>query len=51
LVGASGTGKSTLFNLLTKLAEPDEGELFIDGQLVSSMNFKDIQTKMSYVTQ
>jgi len=32
LIGASGGGKSTLFNLCVGLLEPDKGEILIDGE-------------------
>jgi NitT/TauT family transport system ATP-binding protein len=35
IVGPSGCGKSTLLDLLTGLARPDEGELFIDGRPIT----------------
>jgi len=31
LVGPSGCGKTTILNLLTKLYEPSQGEIFVDG--------------------
>ena len=51
LVGPSGIGKSTLFNLITKLSDPDEGRIFLDDMPLSLMTFDDIQQTVSYVTQ
>jgi putative ABC transport system ATP-binding protein len=38
IVGPSGSGKSTLMNIIGSLDKPTEGEVFIDGIPVSSMN-------------
>lgn len=35
LVGENGAGKSTLINVITGQFKPDEGELYMDGELVS----------------
>lgn len=32
LLGLSGSGKSTIFNIISGLLRPDEGKVFIDGQ-------------------
>lgn len=37
IMGVSGAGKSTLLNLIGLLDEPDEGEIFIDGQKTGQM--------------
>ncbi len=37
IVGRSGSGKSTLFSLLAGLAEPSAGEIWIDGQRLSTL--------------
>ncbi len=37
IVGASGAGKTTLLQILGTLSAPDEGEVTIDGRLVSGM--------------
>jgi len=38
IVGPSGSGKSTLMNIIGSLDKPTEGEVFIDGTPVSTMN-------------
>ncbi|MEY2422231.1 MAG: putative transport system ATP-binding protein [Acidimicrobiaceae bacterium] len=38
IVGRSGSGKSTLLHLAGGLAAPDEGEVWLDGQSLSSMS-------------
>jgi ATP-binding cassette subfamily B protein len=51
LVGDSGTGKSTMFNLITKLVQPEKGEIFVNGQSLNNFTFEDMQKMISYVTQ
>lgn len=38
VVGSSGSGKSTLIKMLLKEEDPSEGEVFVNGYEVSSMN-------------
>ena len=38
IIGASGSGKSTLLGLLAGLDQVTEGEIFLDGEALHSMN-------------
>ena len=51
LVGASGAGKSTIFNLLTRLIDPDEGQVRIGGVATTEMAIPDLRKLFSVVTQ
>ncbi|HME18473.1 MAG TPA: ABC transporter ATP-binding protein [Nitrososphaerales archaeon] len=55
IVGPSGSGKSTLMNIIGSLDKPTEGEVFIDGIPVSTMNenqFASLRNhKMGFVFQ
>ncbi len=51
LVGASGAGKSTIFNLLTRLIDPQEGRVSIGGVATTDMAIADLRSLFSVVTQ
>jgi ATP-binding cassette, subfamily B, bacterial MsbA len=51
LVGASGAGKSTIFNLLTRLVDPQKGDVLIGGVSVKSMKMQDLRSLFSVVSQ
>ena len=51
LVGASGAGKSTVFNLLTRLIDPQTGVVRIGGVATTDMNIPDLRGLFSVVTQ
>ncbi len=51
LVGASGAGKSTVFNLLTRLIDPQNGEVRIGGVASTQMRISDLRGLFSVVTQ
>jgi len=42
-VGHSGSGKSTIANLLLKLYEINRGEILIDGINIKEYNVKDLR--------
>jgi ATP-binding cassette subfamily B protein len=51
LVGASGAGKSTIFNLLTRLVDPQKGTVSVGGVPVNAMSLDDLRGLFSVVTQ
>lgn len=51
LVGASGAGKSTVFNLLTRLVEPQSGIVEIGNVDVAAMALPDLRGLISVVSQ
>lgn len=50
-VGKSGAGKSTIFNLLCKLYEPDKGEITIDGVNINDLDKDSIRGNISIINQ
>ena len=51
LVGHSGSGKSTIFNLLLRFYDPTEGDIYIDGVNLKNLSFKTLRENMSLVSQ
>ncbi|WPY95828.1 ABC transporter ATP-binding protein [Limimaricola variabilis] len=51
LVGASGAGKSTVFNLLARLVDPQSGEITIGGVPTRALKLEELRGLISVVTQ
>jgi ATP-binding cassette, subfamily B, bacterial len=51
LVGATGSGKSTVLNLLSRFYEPTSGEILLDGIPVSEITKKWLRDHTGFVTQ
>ncbi len=51
LVGQSGGGKSTIFGLIMRFFDPDEGSVEIDGKDVRHASYSSLRRKISYVGQ
>lgn len=49
--GASGVGKTTLFNLILGLYRPTEGCIMIDGEMLTDQNLHKWQNSIGYVSQ
>ncbi|WP_238538245.1 ABC transporter ATP-binding protein [Oceaniovalibus guishaninsula] len=51
LVGASGAGKSTIFRLLTRLVQPSQGTIAMNGQSIADMPLDALRGMVSIVSQ
>lgn len=50
-IGSTGSGKSTLINLIPRLYDATEGEILIDGVNVKDYNLENLNKKIGYVPQ
>lgn len=51
IVGATGSGKSTLVNLLPRLIEPTGGEILIDGRPIQTLPLRTLRRAIGFVPQ
>lgn len=51
LVGASGAGKTTLFQLLMRFYDPDQGQINLDGKDIRSFDLNDLRSQYALVAQ
>ena len=51
LVGRSGSGKSSLINLLPRFIEPSAGEIYLDGQRLSDIDLYNLRSQIALVSQ
>jgi ATP-binding cassette subfamily B protein len=51
LVGPSGSGKSTTFSLIERFYEPTSGQIFMDGQAVTTLSRDALRGQIGYVEQ
>ena len=51
VVGASGQGKSTLFNLITRIFDPTSGEILIDGVNIKDLTEDELRRHISIIRQ
>ena len=51
VIGRTGSGKSTISQLLLRFYDPSEGEVLIDGFSIKELNLKEYRNQLSYVPQ
>ncbi|MFN3746849.1 MAG: ABC transporter ATP-binding protein [Hyphomicrobiaceae bacterium] len=51
LVGLSGSGKTTVFNLLQRLWRPSGGRIMIDGQAIEDVSLASLRRQIALVSQ
>ena len=51
LVGASGSGKSTITSLILRFYSPQEGRITLDGHNLNDIVLKDLRNQFSFVSQ
>ena len=51
LVGHSGSGKSTILNLIPRVYDADTGEILIDNQKIKDLNLNSLRKEISIVDQ
>ena len=51
ITGSTGSGKSTLMNLICRLYDIEEGEILIDNNPVKKINLKSLRQTIGYVPQ
>ena len=51
IIGRTGSGKSTIANLLCRLYDVDSGEILIDGQNIQQLDLHELRNQIGYVPQ
>jgi len=51
IIGNTGSGKSTILNLMMRQFDPNEGEILIDGQNIKDINIHDFRQQSGIIPQ
>ncbi|REG88444.1 ABC transporter ATP-binding protein [Algoriphagus antarcticus] len=51
IIGTTGSGKSTIANLLMRMYDPDSGVIKIDGKPIDAFSISDLRRQIGYVPQ
>ena len=50
-IGSTGSGKSTLINLIPRFFDVTDGQILVDGKDIKNVKIKDLRDKIGYVPQ
>lgn len=51
IIGGTGSGKTSLINLIERFFNPSEGEIYFDGKNIKTMDLSYLRSKISLVSQ
>ena len=51
IIGGTGSGKSTILNLIPRLQDPTSGEILIDGKNIKDFKLKNLRERISFTPQ
>lgn len=51
IIGKSGSGKSTIFQLIMRFYDPDDGAIYLDGVDLRDLDLDWLRSQIGYVTQ
>lgn len=51
IIGTTGSGKTSLFQLIPRLFQPDSGEIFLDGKDIRTFPLETLRQAVGYVSQ
>lgn len=51
IIGATGSGKSTIIQLIPRLYDATSGEIYVDGENVKKYKLHDLYSKIGYISQ
>jgi len=51
IIGKTGSGKSTIANLLLRMYDPDQGEILVDGKNLKTLELKSYRSQVGFVPQ
>lgn len=51
IIGSTGSGKSTVINLIPRFFDSSEGEIYFNGENINNLNVNELRNKISFIPQ